>query len=271
MPEGPECKILSEGLDACLKGKCITGLRVVSGRYTRKPLAGLEKFQKSLPAEVKQVKCRGKFIWFKLLTSPDETFIFNTLGMTGGWTRHATPATRIELDYDDGTLYFNDQRNFGTLKVNMTWDDLLSKLHKDLGDDLLTNPECIPRALRTLQLARCKSKTLPEVLMNQKNFPGVGNYVKAEVLYRARLSPHRTPESLSDEETRLLVQSVADVLRESYASKKMTLVDYRETQECGQDFEKVVYKRDKDPLGNPVKAEKTKDKRTTYWVPAVQR
>lgn len=270
MPEGPECRVVAEGLHAKLAGRQLTGIRTVSGRYTRKDPVGLAKFKASLPVYVTSVRVKGKFIYFIL---DDDTHIFNTLGMTGGWTEEKTPATRIELEYTSGVLYYNDQRNFGTFKFCMTVDDLSKKLDKDLGIDLMVfhNTEYLDKARKILKLARNKDKTLAEVLMNQKNFPGVGNYVKAEALYRARLSPHRTPASLSDYEAGMLLGAIVAVLTESYSAKRVSLVDYRDMQECGQEFKKVVYKQAKDPVGNPVKAEETKDKRTTYWVPAVQR
>lgn len=273
MPEGPECLVIAESLNAKLKGKQILAVRIKSGRYTRKAPVGWDTLNSALPLLVNSVKVKGKFIYFDVESHCARTFIFNTLGMTGGWTEHPTPATRVELDYTDGTLYYNDQRNFGTFKFGMTADDLNRKLEKDLGIDLMTShtEEHIDQACELFKFKRNLTKTLPEVLMNQKNFPGVGNYIKAEVLYRARLSPHRTADGLSDQEARSLVLTIADVLQSSYRSKRVSLVDYRDMQECGQEFRKVVYKQTKDPLGNLIKAEETKDNRTTYWVPAVQR
>lgn len=273
MPEGPECRVVAEGLNDKLAGKQITGIQFVSGRYTRKDPVGITGFVERLPVQVNSVRVKGKFIYFDVESNMVRTFIFNTLGMTGGWTEEKTPATRVILEYTDGKLYYNDQRNFGTFKFGMTVDDLNRKLDKDLGIDLMVfnSTSHLEQARSILKLGRNKSKTLAEVLMNQKNFPGVGNYVKAEVLYRARLSPHRTPDSLSDVEAGALLGAIVAVLTESYRAKQVKLVDYRDMQECGQEFRKVVYKRTHDPAGNPVKVEETKDKRTTYWVPAVQR
>lgn len=286
MPEGPECKVIAEGLNKILGKKTIVKFEFVSGRYSKNPPTGFEEFANNYPCYVTEVHCKGKFIYFEIKDRCSEDgrrYIFHTLGMTGNWTRHPTPLTRAILHYEDGTLYYNDQRNFGTFKFCVPLDDLIKKLHKDLGVDFLhssynngfredySKKRSYTDALAVLKLKRNLSKTLAQVLMNQKNFAGVGNYVKAEALYRARLSPHRTVESLSDDDKSRLVRSIADVLQESLDSKRPDLLDYRDEpgQETG--FKKVVYKRSKGPLGNPVKSEHTKDKRTTYWVPAVQK
>jgi formamidopyrimidine-DNA glycosylase len=47
------------------------------------------------------------------------------------------------------------------------------------------------------KLDKYPKKTLPEILMDQKMFSGIGNYIKSECLYRAKLNPHRTVNSIS--------------------------------------------------------------------------
>ena len=62
-------------------------------------------------------------------------------------------------------------------------------------------------------------------------------------------------------------------MKESFESGGATIRTYKdfngESGEYGNRF--IVYNQKQDPLGNPVIKEKTKDGRTTHWVPAVQR
>ncbi len=57
-------------------------------------------------------------------------------------------------------------------------------------------------------------------------------------------------------------------MTESFKSKK---IRFNQSKVCGQEFNKVVYKKALDPDGNRIKAEQTKDGRTTYWVPNIQK
>jgi len=180
--------------------------------------------------------------------------------MSGCWTDYEVDNPRLVIN---NSIYYSDTRNFGTFTFGMTRSDTQDKLNS-LGYDLLNDSH---DSTEIAGLVIKKNQTLAQILMNQKIFAGVGNYVKAEALYRARLSPHRTGKSLGFVEALRLVGATQNVLRESYESKPRAFVNY---EECGKDFEKVVYRRNKDPLGNEVVGEETKDKRTTWWVPALQ-
>lgn len=268
MPEGPECRIYAEALDDELRGKKIHNVEILSGRYKKTLPEGYELFMKSLPRRVVEVSVKGKFIYFRLNA---DKYIWSTLGMTGAWTTRRESDARLAFHYDDGVLYYCDVRNFGTLKFRMSHAETEAKL-ASLGYDLLNCEEPqLALTLKTLGLKRNQKKTLAQILMDQKSFAGVGNYIKAEALYRARLSPHRTGESLSAEERSALHDALVTVMRGSYASKTKRFVHYTDMKECGQEFKKIVYKKAQDPLGNKVIQEETKDKRTTHWVPALQK
>ena len=77
----------------------------------------------------------GKFIYWML---KDEYSIWSTLGMTGQWSSESTKHTRVKFVLNNGSVYFNDQRNFGTLKFVRGKYQLLEKL-KSLGPDMLAN------------------------------------------------------------------------------------------------------------------------------------
>jgi len=122
-----------------------------------------------------------------------------------------------------------------------------------------------------------KDRTMAETLMDQSVFSGIGNYLKAEILWCARISPHRKTSELSDTEIEALHRIIPSVMMESYgAGQGSSLTTFRRLRE---DFEFVypeermlaVYRQLTDPLGNEIKSEDTKDKRKTWWVPKVQK
>lgn len=108
--------------------------------------------------------------------------------------------------------------------------------------------------------------------MDQKVISGCGNYIKAEVLYRARLSPHRTVASLSTNDFAVLRQEIIAVMNESYHAKGATIKTYTTTDgdQGHAQFLFRVYGKSVDALGNTVVKEETLDGRTTHWVPNIQ-
>ena len=115
--------------------------------------------------------------------------------------------------------------------------------------------------------------TLSKILMDQTVVSGIGNYLKSEILYASRLNPHRQIENLSHEELETLYQESRRIITESYQSQGMSkrnYIDY-EGKKGSFEFKLKVYGKKKDPKGNDIIREKTKDGRSTYWVPKLQR
>lgn len=200
-----------------------------------------------------------------------------TLGMTGVWLKERTAYARLSIDYHSimppykgGTLYFDDVRNFGTIRFSQDRTELQKKL-ASFGIDLLNERHHPNDTLAVLQKKRNVKRTLAEVLMDQRCFAGVGNYVKAEVLYRARLSPNRTCDTLTKDDILCLHDKIIEVLHGAYRSGGVTLSDYRDIDGNEGTFERLVYGKEKDPEGNPIVREETRDKRVTHWSPLVQR
>ena len=267
MPEGPEVKKIGEDLAERISLRTLKQINILSGRYSKNTPENFEEICSQLPVQIAGPGVHGKFIFIIL---KNKWSIWNTLGMTGGWSRERKKHSRLELVLDDGSIFFNDQRNFGTVKFVNDGKLLVDKL-KSLGPDMLAGE--IPDSDFVNIMRKYQRKTLPEVLMNQKAMAGVGNYIKAEALYLAKLSPHRTVQSLSDEEIVNLKQSIQKVMKESFATGGATIRTYSdfngEIGKYGSRF--IVYNQSKDPAGNQVVKEKTKDNRTTHWVPTVQK
>lgn len=273
MPEGPETKVIADQLNATSSGAILQQITVLSGRYERhgEP-EGLALVNTLDGLLIESVQSKGKFIYFTLQGGK---YIFNTLAMTGSWMwvsgdkvpKHA----RLRLDTSKGPLLFIDARNFGTLKV-VEGEQLLSRKLDSLGwDPLRVSSRRCPIDLFMHKMQSTRS--VCEVLMDQSIFAGVGNYIKAEVLYRAKISPHRLANTLRREEWEEVRIHVADVMRESYAAGGTTIRDYRDAAGTAGTFQHKlqVYGQRVDPLNNPVVKETTLDGRTTHWVPQVQR
>lgn len=268
MPEGPEVKTTTTFLKL-YEGKTLTKLTVLSGRYTKKTIHNINNPSWNLPLTLDSVDCKGKFIYFSFA---EGVHFFSTLGMTGIWSNSSSKYSRIKLEFseDVSPLYFNDMRNFGTFKIILTKKELDKKL-KTLGPDILGND--IPLENFKAQFLKKGEKTIAEQIMNQSVISGVGNYLKAEILYHARVSPHRKVSTISDTEWKDILKHSQDIARLSYETGGATIQNYLTPEGkkglYSQRF--AVYNQKTAPCGNDVIKETTLDKRTTHWVPAVQK
>lgn len=270
MPEGPEVRIISEQLAKHVNNQTLQEIDIVGGRFVQSPPENFGHFGISLPSKITEVKCKGKFIWFAL---ENDWYIFNTLGMTGSWSTKKEKHAAIRLRLVDKEVYFFDPRHFGTVKLAYGKETLQQKLNS-IGIDLLevaiSNKDITKSFTKLIQ---SRSETLAEILMNQKILTGVGNYIKAESLYAAKLSPWRRGNSLSTTECSTLLENTTRILLDSYRLGGATLATYKnfEGQTGWYSSKLKVYKKLTDPNGLKVKNDETNDKRVTWWVPQIQK
>jgi endonuclease-8 len=296
MPEGPECTREASNQHEYWSGKELTDVKVYSGRYQNKP-EPVQEIRNVLPLKVLGVRNRGKFIWWSLRDDDFNIFyFFQSLGMSGRWTdekhiedteyykdiRYAFLSSKTK-----GTFYL-DRRNFGTLKL-VTDPALLDAKLASLGPDVLSAEWLtLDKFQERFREKKNGQKTLAQLLMNQSVISGIGNYLKSEILWVSELSPHRTPDSLEDEEWKALWRNCHFIPCESAwrgsGSSVLTYLSQEKGNEARIDtiirFQAgynpengnlAVYRREKDPLGNKVIREETADKRTTHWCPSVQK
>lgn len=263
MPEGPEVKTFADQLNQIVGGKKLVDGKVLGGRFLKDPIS-LELLK--LPCLIKEVRVKGKFIYWML---EGEVFFFNTLGMTGGWGLEKEKHAHLELQLEDGKrLYFIDPRRFGTFKMVCGAEKLQEKLDS-LGPDMLNDPPTLIEFEKRIT----KKLNICQILMDQKIISGVGNYIKAESLYLAGISPWRIGTSLTAEEIKKLYQAIRQVMTESYTAGGTTLATYRDTQgNKGEYWQQLkVYGKEKDGEEREVIKEGTPDGRTTWWVREAQK
>jgi len=267
LPEGPEVKIIAESLAENISGLYLHSYEILSGRYKKKgDPSGFSTLSNLLPLRIIGAGCHGKFIFIIL---EDNSSIWCTLGMTGGWKQELDSHSRVKFCTSGRDFYFSDVRNFGTLKFTQLKQDLISKL-ESLGPDMLSDD--VDGEIFSERIKRKKRKTIVEALMDQSIIAGVGNYLKSESLYYAKISPHRTCDSLSAEELIKLNKAIKTVIRASYLSGGATINSYSDFNGKIGEYSRrfAVYDQESDPEGRKVLKEKTKDQRSTFWVPEFQ-
>lgn len=283
MPEGPEVTIIAKGLNHLLKGKQIVSWEInTKSRYHKKAPDGYREFNNELSSigglKVKEVANKGKFIYW---TFDNSTVLFQTLGMSGGWFHHDKGNSGIVLTYLEGKqikkLYYDDQRRFGTLKFFINPIEAKKQLDKKLssiGPDLLNdknftkNEFIIRMRKKTLQ-----HKNITRVITDQKVISGIGNYLKAESLYTARINPHKEVGSITNDELSELFKAMKSKIIGSYKVGGASIRHYSDIDDVKgtYEFKMEVYGRKKDITGRTVIAEKIAgDSQNTYWCPDLQ-
>lgn len=274
MPEGPECKHIADGLAHGLESAVLQAITIHSGRYQRHgPPTGLVTLRSHLPLQIQSVGVKGKFIYWLL---DGEWSVWNTLGMSGQWWLSGEPDSHCHVSFqlvtEEGphTVYFRDVRNFGTLRFMHGMAQLEQQLGR-LGPDVLADTS-ITREEWLSRIRKYNHWTLPKFLMDQSKVSGVGNYLKAEVLYATNLSPLQVIGDISDDNLWYVYIVSCEIARSSYLSRGASFLSYLDTdgEKGGYNFSFKVYRQEEDPYGNPVERIVTDDGRTTHWVPSIQ-
>jgi formamidopyrimidine-DNA glycosylase len=194
------------------------------------------------------------------MTLQSDIYLISTLGLMGKWSSRGSKHQCMKLSYSNETttkgqkacsLYFVDQLHYGTFSIINGTKDLEKKLNT-IGPSVLEPTELTLERFITI-CSKHKKKALPEFLMNQKWISGVGNYLKAEIMYQARCSISSPLEDYSRGQLTSLYEACITIAHECTFGK----------------YRLKVYRKRRDPLGNPVYTVKTPDKRTTHWVPNV--
>lgn len=301
MPEGPEILITSQYLKTKLKKKKIVSIEVLSGRYTHQTLKGLE-LTKETPLTVDTIDSKGKFLWMKLIDKTGKPiYMMNTFGMTGRWSFHKNASSRVKIVVQSNTdpskkydLYYVDSRNFGTIEFTTNQHSLQKKIDKLAPDVLKTDmdDDDLVRMIKHFTSTSKKDKNLVKVLMDQEAIvSGIGNYLVAEILYDAKLNPHRSLKELSDDEIKTLAHSIRKISKMAYYNNTSGYMDhfkifmkthsarvdsgvfpnYHPDIKTKKKFTFKVYQQKQDPEGNDVENDEILKDRTIHWVKAVQK
>lgn len=266
MPEGPECHRIAHDLNALLKSKTLTSLQIVGGRYLKNPPANFEEFSNDLPQNVSSVGARGKSIWFDF---DSQWVLFSSLGLTGIYALQDSKYTRVKFQFGEIVVNYIDTRNFGAFRF-CDEPDAISHRIRRLGIDLLLDE---PDLALFVELALKKpNRTVTEMLMDQSILAGVGNYIKCEILYAARLHPLRKVIDLNISDFEAILNAAVKVMKLSFQMGGVSVKDYRQLNGRKGNFQDhlQVYRK-KYTNGQKVERMQTPDGRNTYWVPSAQK
>ena len=199
------------------------------------------------------------------------------------WFQRALNHLNVEFitDYKNISFYFYDQLSFGTLKAVSSNDGnetlLLEKKLKELGPDLLDESTTFEVFKTNIKKKVNENKPIGNVIVNQKIISGVGNYLRADALWMAKISPFRKVIDINDNELKLLYTSLIGLIWGDYDYKNGVKKGYiNSSLKLPNDYKLdfFIYRQEKDIYDNIIKKEELYEgsqKRFIYWVSKIQK
>ena len=190
----------------------------------------------------------------------------------------------VDEEQEPIRAYFNDSCKFGNLTLFTDFDDFSRKmseigtdylafsvaLHEEHEQDLDEGEKIEFKDWKTT-LQRWGHKQICQFLMEQKFYSGIGNYLKSEILYKSKVKPNRTISTLSGDECQAIFDNTLAIIYEAFKGGHEKYSMYFNPEgECGSSFERAVYDKKVDPLGNPVVRSEFADGRASHWVAEIQ-
>lgn len=264
MPECAEVQLYTDALQKEYGGKTIRDMKIVGGRYLKETIQNYNI--DSIPMEEISFHCRGKFLYWK--SSDKELNLAISLGMTGSFSKEKQKHSAIQFTFDDDSvLYFNDIRRFGRVKF-VDEKSLLEKLSYLKWDVL---KEEAPQNINTLIRVHGNC-SIGIITLSQEIFSGIGNYLRNEILYRAKISPLRLAKDLSNEDIIKICNETKNVTRAAYDSGGASLLTYTDFYGKRGNYSEQfqVYGRKHTPDGKKIVKTKLAG-RSIFYVPEFQK
>ena len=228
MPELPEVETIKRGLLKFIVRKKLVGTEVLCeksfiGEPVKGEVMGIRRFGKAL---VIDLDCNKSLMIHLRMTGqliydgkeryagghPSENFV----------SKLPNKQTRVILKFEDGILYFNDQRKFGFIKVLSTAevekDDFIRKLAKEPWG--MEPQEFYER------LQRHKKSCIKATILDQRIVCGLGNIYADEALFAAGIHPERKCGDVSLDEAKRLLEAAREVMEKSIDSGGSTMATY---------------------------------------------
>jgi formamidopyrimidine-DNA glycosylase len=221
MPEGPEVRKYADALDVALSGRRILSLEART-KEARKWL--LENESRLVGRRVERVVSHGKH----LIGYIEGDFFFHShLMMWGRWQTFGPTRGRRKLI----ELPEKDRRERARIVVEGAAAILLSAPIFNVGEgdpyeviEILATlgPDALPYRGRfnrkefLFRLTEHKDETIGAALLNQRIVAGLGNYLRAEILFNCQLNPWLVVREISQRKINCLSKTIPQLASDAY-------------------------------------------------------
>lgn len=272
MPEGPEIRTAADQIAEALAG------RVASEVYFA--FDHLKPYEEELAGEiVTAVAARGKAM---LIHFANDMTIYSHNQLYGQWLvrpAYDYPETNRQLrlaihNQEKSALLYSASEIEVLRNGELDEHPYLQRLGLDPLNPAVTAEQIVAR----LKDERFRRRSLGALLLDQGFLAGVGNYLRSEILFAARLPPTLRPLECSDEALERLATAALRLARQSYETRgvtnKLQLVErLRQEGVPRREYRFQVFNRADRPCyvcGAPITRE-TVGGRRFYFCPSCQR
>jgi formamidopyrimidine-DNA glycosylase len=258
MPEGPEVREFYLYMKDYLINNTIDNLEILSGKYLKKSPDYIDDV---VGIKVNNVFVKGKTIFIEFKSDQNVYGMTIVHGMTGNWSDTLEKHSRVVFNLGEKKLYYNDTRNFGTIKVYKTLMEFEFAQTK-LGPDVLDNK--ITYELFYSRINKKPRSKLGVILLDQKVVAGIGNYLRCDIIWYTRMikgcneiNHERLVGTLTENEKRCLYDTAINMCRyQAGLSNEL---------ECEPEDTFFIYNQDFDIFGNEVLRETFRG-RTIHYI-----
>lgn len=232
MPEGPEIRIAADQLAAALVGRLAKEVWFAFEQ--------LKKYESLLSGEeVTAVTSRGKAI---LTQFGNGYTIYSHNQLYGKW-RVRRAYHFLDTNWQLRLAIHNDKKSallYSASDIEV-WPDGELEEHpflRKLGPDLLDEATTVAQVGSRFTDKKFKRRRLTSLLLDQGFLAGLGNYLRSEILFCARVHPDRRPVDCSADQLEALANAAVSITRQSYRSKGITndLTLANQLKESGQRY-----------------------------------
>jgi formamidopyrimidine-DNA glycosylase len=262
VPELPEVETVVRSIAPHIVGHTILHAEVLSHRVTRQPFAATTKAL--IGNKIKSIERHGKQIIVQL----NRGILYMHLGMTGKllWNQERTEYARAIFEFDNGSLIFDDIRQFGRVEHYPELPPFLA----NKGPDALT----VTSEDFLVRLKRHRGHIKP-LLLNQAFIGGVGNIYADESLFAAAIHPKARASRLSKARAEELHRQIVAILESAILHRGSSISNYVDADNARGNYQTQhnVYGRTDEPCprcGKPVKRI-VLGQRGTHFCPQCQR
>lgn len=226
MPELPEVETIRRGLEQLILGQTIASVEVEWPKTMPASRADIQT--KVIGQSVKALERRAKILILHLAN--DFSLLFH-LKMTGQIVvvkadgerfagghptesmQHNLPdrSTRATFQFETGdTMFFNDQRKFGWIKLESSANVANDPLVKRLGPEPLSDKFTVT-GFESIIHRHAKSP-IKAIILDQSTVSGVGNIYADEALHLAKIHPAKKGGDLTPAEIKRLHSAIRDII-----------------------------------------------------------
>lgn len=249
MPELPEVETIRRSIDPHVVGLTVKSIDLRTPAL-RLPLG--EKLRSAvLGRRIVSTSRRGKYL---MLDLDDGNAWFFHMGMSGRLRFHVGQDTVAGLHdhvlasfHGGGCLVFHDPRRFGLCVVD---DAATTKLLAGMGPEPLDEDTFHEQYFT--QFRRRTTRTVKDVLMDQRVVAGLGNIYVNEILFRAGVRPRRSMARTTLAECERIVAATRHVIADAIRQGGSTISDFLDGigRRGGYQGYHLVYDRKDQPCVN---------------------